>query len=49
VRDAELTVRTFERERFPAEPPADDEVEAALAAADRVRGATRVRRPTVRP
>ncbi|MGZ4114224.1 MAG: transglutaminase TgpA family protein [Actinomycetota bacterium] len=41
VRDAELIVRTFERVRFAAERPDDDEVAAALAAADRVRDATR--------
>jgi protein-glutamine gamma-glutamyltransferase len=49
VRDAELVVRTFERDRFSAEPPDEAEVELALAAARRVsaeavpRGSTRRR------
>jgi hypothetical protein len=38
--DAELVVRTFERERFSDEPPAEEEVAAARAAVDRVRKLT---------
>jgi transglutaminase-like putative cysteine protease len=41
--DAERVVRTFERERFSADPPADDEVDLALAAAERVRDAVHAR------
>jgi protein-glutamine gamma-glutamyltransferase len=41
VGDAEAIVRTFERERFSADPPPEDQVELALAASERVRVALR--------
>jgi hypothetical protein len=42
--DAGLVIRTFERERFSADPPDDADVTAALVSARRVRTALAERR-----
>ena len=40
----EMVVRTFERDRFAERPPEQGEVDAALAAADRIREAAEASR-----